>query len=126
MLLSHQEQKERESTTTTTTTNPFATSVSQPVSTSTTESPSLQARPSDDLLNLTGNPFADSVQNVMVMNTGVNAMQPPQAQNAFGAPPPGWGGQTNAPGAGNFIRTISHLQYENSFLGKLIESISYM
>lgn len=87
------EQKERE---TVTSTNPFANNVSQPAPTSTTQAPS-PGKPSDDLLNLTGNPFAESVQNVMVMNSGVSAMQP-QFGAPAPAPAPGWGTQPNSTG----------------------------
>jgi len=51
------------------------------------------ARPSDDLLNLTGNPFVESVQNVMVMNNAMSGMQQPPQSFAT----PAWNNST-APG----------------------------
>jgi len=63
--------------------NPFASP--PPASTAQTASPS---RPSEDLLNLDGNPFIQNVQNVMQMNSGANMFGAP----AWGAPTAGAGG----------------------------------
>ncbi|KAL5011159.1 hypothetical protein ScPMuIL_013464 [Solemya velum] len=75
------------------TNNPFLTS--QPATTQVDlfgapESSSSTGKASDDLLNLTGNPFVENVRSVMTMNSSVNAMS---SQNAFSTP--AWGA-TNA------------------------------
>lgn len=73
------------------TNNPFLTS--QPVTTQVDlfgapnpEASSLTGKASDDLLNLSGNPFVENVRSVMSMNNTVTAMS---TQNAFSTP--AWG-----------------------------------
>ncbi|XP_060067736.1 phosphatidylinositol-binding clathrin assembly protein LAP-like isoform X3 [Ylistrum balloti] len=52
--------------------------------------------PSDDLLNLSGNPFIENVQNVMQMNNVMNNMQAP-SQQPFSTPAWNSSGVNNAP-----------------------------
>ena len=62
------------------------------------------AQASDDLLNLTGNPFVESVQSVMQMNNTVNNMQQQQPQFT-----PVWNNNTNMaqPSTGTSSYTVS-------------------
>ncbi|KAL3883986.1 hypothetical protein ACJMK2_030212, partial [Sinanodonta woodiana] len=66
--------------------NPFATSTQTPPAPA-------QSKPSDDLLNLTGNPFVESVQSIMNAQPTMNTMHAP---NPFGAPV--WGAQQTSSG----------------------------
>ncbi|KAK3097789.1 hypothetical protein FSP39_013203 [Pinctada imbricata] len=67
--------------------NPFATgtpaATTNDIFGSPTKSQPDSARPSDDLMNLTGNPFVQNVQNVMAMNAVTSAMS---SQNSFATP----------------------------------------
>ncbi|XP_033741316.1 phosphatidylinositol-binding clathrin assembly protein LAP-like isoform X2 [Pecten maximus] len=63
--------------------------------------------PSDDLLNLAGNPFIENVQNVMQMNNVMNNMQPTSQQQPFATP--GWNstGVNNTPAGGAAANSLT-------------------
>lgn len=86
LLFPVQEQRLKELTTTTSSSTPAAASnpFTSQASPSAVTPTSSAARPSDDLLGLNSNPFADNVQSVMA-----NAYSAPQpvTSNPFGAPP---------------------------------------
>ena len=71
-------------------TNPFATATTTPQSNNLLGSPT-NATPgnaSDDLWNLTGNPFVQNVQQVMAMNNVVNNVQPGYSAGGWNSQPP--------------------------------------
>ena len=71
-------------------TNPFATATTTPQSNNLLGSPT-NATPgnaSDDLLNLTGNPFVQNVQQVMALNNIVNNVQPGYSAGGWNSQPP--------------------------------------
>ncbi|XP_070191215.1 phosphatidylinositol-binding clathrin assembly protein LAP-like isoform X1 [Littorina saxatilis] len=83
--------------------NPFASSASPPASSPTAAAPAANAgaRPSDDLLGLNNNPFADNVQSVMASAYNSQPPAPAASNNPFGAPAPAFQQQqTNGFAAG--------------------------
>ncbi|XP_060067738.1 phosphatidylinositol-binding clathrin assembly protein LAP-like isoform X5 [Ylistrum balloti] len=79
--------------------------------------------PSDDLLNLSGNPFIENVQNVMQMNNVMNNMQAP-SQQPFSTPAWNSSGVNNAPGFdafGEVLQPKSQNQTEEKKQEKLIQ-----